>query len=41
LTVGDVSLENTNDSFEFIGSDESIYDVKERFLRHSADKKRL
>ena len=41
ICVWDVSLENTNDSFVFIRSDESIYDARQRFLKHSAQKKRL
>lgn len=41
VCVWDVSLENTNDIYAFISKEESVYDIKQRFLRHSATKKRL
>jgi hypothetical protein len=41
VRVWDVSLENTNDIFVFISKSESVYNSKHRFLKHSANKKRL
>lgn len=39
--IADVSLHNTNDIFAFISEDENVYEVRNRFLKHSANKKRL
>lgn len=41
VLVWDVPLENSNDIFVFINQNESVYDIKNRFLRHSENKKRL
>lgn len=41
LSVGDISLENTNDTFVFVQADESVYDVRKRFVTESVNMKRL
>lgn len=41
LKVGDIKLENTNDTFLFVSADKSTYEVQELFYSFAEDKKRL